>query len=454
MHFDDFLIENNIMKPYAARRAKVLAQMQAQGGAAAIIATAPEQVRNSDCDFPFRHDSNFHYLSGFNEPHSVMVLIAPQNGKTETLLFCREKNLEREIWDGFRYGPEAAREQFGFDAAYPICALDSEITRRLPHIPTLYHALGSGPQDTRMAGWLQTMRQESRNAPQTCRSLGLLLDEMRLFKDESEIITMRRAGQISANAHRRAMQKTRPNMHEYEIEAELLYEFRRNGAQAPAYNPIVASGANACVLHYSANNALCKDGDLLLIDAGCEFDSYAADITRTFPVNGRFSGPQKDCYQLVLAAQQAAIDQAMPGRAYNAVNDAAVRVLAQGMLDLGLLDAGKVGNVDDVIEKKAFRQFYMHSTGHWLGMDVHDVGDYRSGIAPEGGERAHRVLQAGMVLTVEPGLYVRPGDGVPEAFWHIGIRIEDDVLITAEGQEILSIAAPRSVAEIETLMQG
>jgi Xaa-Pro aminopeptidase len=441
------------MKPYAARRANVLAQMHAMGGAAAIIATAPEQVRNNDCDFPFRHDSNFYYLSGFEEPSSVIVLIASPNGKTESLLFCREKNPEREIWDGFRHGPQAAQEQYGFDAAYPICELDHQITTRLATLPALYYALG-GPQDARVTGWLHTMRQNSRSAPHTCHNLANLLDEMRLFKDESELATLRRAGQISANAHIRAMRSTRPNMHEYEIEAELLYEFRRNGAQSPAYTAIVASGANACVLHYSANNALCKEGDLLLIDAGCELNGYAADITRTFPVNGRFTGPQKDCYEVVLAAQQAALDQAMPGRPYNAMHDAAVRVLTQGMLDLGLLNSAKVGSLDDAIEKKAFRQFYMHGTGHWLGMDVHDVGDYRTGTAPEGGERAHRLLQPGMVLTVEPGLYVRPAENVPEAFWHIGVRIEDDVFITPTGHENLSQAAPRSVAEIEAIMQA
>ncbi len=441
------------MTSYAARRAALLAQIQIPAGSAAIIATAPEQVRNNDCDFPFRFDSNFFYLSGFTEPHSVMVLIAHPNGRHESLLFCREKNVEREIWDGFRYGPDAAREQFGFDAAFPIDTLSAEVTRRLGHLSTLYYPFGS-LIEREIPGWVQSMRQQTRLAPGSLRDVNVILHEMRLFKDESEIITMQKAATISAAAHKRAMQMTRPNMFEYQVEAEILYEFRRQGSPAAAYNSIVATGANACVLHYIGNAALCKDGDLLLIDAGCELDGYASDITRTFPVNGRFSGPQKDCYQLVLAAHHAAIEQALPGRNYSDMNDAAVRVLAQGMLDLGLLDAGKVGLLDDVIEKKAYRQFYMHSTGHWLGLDVHDVGDYRTGPIVEGSEREYRALQAGMVVTVEPGLYVRPSEGVPEAFWQIGIRIEDDILITADGQRNLSDAAPRTVAEIEAIMQA
>jgi Xaa-Pro aminopeptidase len=440
------------MKSYAARRARLLAKMQAQGGAVAIIATAPEQVRNSDCDFPFRHDSNFFYLSGFPEPHSVMVLIAGADGKHESLLFCREKNVEREIWDGFRYGPDAARDHFGFDAAYPIDALDAEITRRAAKLPTIYYALGSR-LEAQVSGWLHTMRTQSRSAPQTCIDIGLLLNDMRLFKDADEVATMSRAAQISADAHMRAMRTICPGMNEYQILAEIEYEFRKNGAQYPAYTPIVASGGNACILHYIANNAVCKDGDLLLIDAGCELDGYAADVTRTFPVNGRFSGPQRDCYELVLAAQQAALGKALAGLPYHAMNDAAVRILAQGMLDLGLLDGGKVGGVDDVIEKKAHRQFYMHGTGHWLGMDVHDVGDYKNGPAPGGGERAERLLEAGMVVTIEPGIYIRPSEGVPEAFWNIGIRIEDDILITPDGHLNMSEAAPRAIDEIEALMK-
>jgi Xaa-Pro aminopeptidase len=293
-------------------------------------------------------------------------------------------------------------------------------------------------------------------APAAAIDLVPLLDEMRLFKDAGEIATMRRAAAISAGAHRRAMRAVRPGMREYEIEAELLHEFRRHGAQSPAYPPIVAAGANACVLHYFANDALCRDGDLLLIDAGCELDSYAADITRTFPVGGRFSGPQRDLYELVLAAQAAALEHVRPGRRYQDGHDAAVRVLTGGMLALGLLDRDKVGSVDDAIAAKAFQRFYMHSTGHWLGLDVHDAGYYRDvQAAPdEQGQRPYRILRPGMTLTVEPGIYVRPAEGVPEQYWNIGIRIEDDVAVTPDGHTVLSADAPKTVAEIEAEMRA
>jgi Xaa-Pro aminopeptidase len=448
------------MSSFRARRDQVLNHMQQQGGGAALLRTAPEQVRSNDTDFPFRHDSDFYYLSGFTEPHSALLLIAKPDGTQESLLFCREKNPEREIWDGFRHGPEAAREQFGFDRAWPIEALAEQLALHLADLPALYYPLATRPDvrpearlDTLVAGAIQAVRAQRKSPPATCHDLAHLLAEMRLFKDPSEIELMQRAADISVAAHLRAMRATAPGRREYEIEAELLYEFRRGGAQFPAYAPIVASGANSCILHYGINNGLCSDGDLLLIDAGCEFDGYCADITRTFPVNGRFSGAQKDCYQLVLAAQQAAIAQAMPGRPYNAIHDAAVSVLAQGMLDLGLLDANKVGTLSDVIEHKTFRQFYMHGTGHWLGMDVHDVGDYRAGSPRADGERAHRKLEAGMVLTVEPGLYVRPAEGVPEAFWQIGIRIEDDILITPDDQHNLTGALPVTVEQIEAVMR-
>lgn len=441
------------MKSYAARRARLLAQMDAQGGGAAIIATNPEQMRNHDSTFPFRYDSSFFYLSGFPEPESVILLIAEADGKHESLLFCREKNIEREIWDGFRFGPDAARDHFGFDAAYPIAALDEEVVRRCAKLPALYYPTGSN-LDAQVSGWLQAMRGQYRQAPRASHDLNALVGEMRVIKDADEIATMQSAAQISAEAHMRAMRFIKPGMNEFQVEAELLYEFRKNGSQYPAYTPIVASGGNACILHYMANNAVCKDGDLLLIDAGCELDGYASDVTRTFPVNGTFSGAQRDCYELVLASQQAALDQAKAGLPYHAMNDAAVRVLAQGMLDLGLLDGGKVGSVDDVIEKKAHRQFYMHGTGHWLGLDVHDAGDYQPRPAPGGGERSERLLEPGMVVTIEPGIYVRPSEGVPEAFWNIGIRIEDDIVITADGNLNLSAACPRSIAEIEALMKG
>ena len=438
-----------MMANYAARRAALMAQMLP--GSVAIIATAPEVPRNSDCDYPYRHDSYFYYLSGFTEAHSALALVAASaTAPARAILFCRAKNTEREIWDGFRHGPEAARVTFGFDAAFPIEELDVEMARLLADAPALYYALG-GSLDTQVKLWLQQVRQKARSgitAPASAHDIGGMLDAMRLFKDSEEQALMRRAADISSAAHARAMRATRPGLHEYAIEAELLYEFRRNGAQFPAYSSIVAGGANACILHYSANNAVLNDGDLLLIDAGCELDGYASDITRTYPVNGRFSGPQKALYELVLAAQQAAFDVIRPGSAQSAIHEAAVQVLAQGMLDLHLLDRQQHGSVQDVIADKSYLPFYMHGTSHWLGMDVHDVGAYRNTSAAG---KPWRALEAGMVLTVEPGIYVRPGPGVPEQFWHTGIRIEDDVLVTPQGHEIFS-TAPKSIAEIEQLM--
>jgi Xaa-Pro aminopeptidase len=444
------------MKSFAARRASLIAQMQAKGGGVAIIPTAPEATRNSDVEYPYRHDSYFYYLSGFTEPEAVIVLVA---GKTvQTILFCREKDVEREIWDGFRYGPEAARETFGFDAAFPIGTLDVGMPKLIANAPALFYPLtGNAKLDAQVQTWLTAVRQQARagvTSPTTMHDVHRLLDEMRLVKDEDEAATMARAASISAAAHARAMRITRPGMHEYQIEAELLHEFRVNGSDFPAYTSIVATGANACILHYRAGNAVAKDGDLILIDAGCEFDSYASDITRTYPANGKFSGPQKELYEIVLTAQAAAIAEARPGKRFMDGHDAAVRVLAQGMLDTGLLDKNKVGSLDDVIAKGDYRQFYMHRTGHWLGMDVHDVGEYRESASASGeDERPWRVLRPGMALTVEPGIYVRPASGVPEQYWNIGIRIEDDVLITDQGCDVLSIDAPKTVADIEALMK-
>jgi Xaa-Pro aminopeptidase len=440
------------MNDFAARRARLCAQMQP--GAVAILPTAPEAMRNSDTDYPYRHDSYFYYLTGFTEPDSVLVLVAAK-GETpaQAILFCRQKNLEREIWDGFRHGPDGAKAAFGFDAAFPIEDLDGEMARLLANAPAAWYALGhSATLDLQMKTWLQNVRRQARSgvtAPTVAHDLFALLDEMRLFKDDGEQALMLRAAVISAGAHERAMRFSRPGVFEYEIEAELLHEFRRSGAQAPAYTPIVAAGANACVLHYNANRAQSRDGDLILIDAGCELDSYAADITRTYPVNGRFSAPQRTLYELVLAAQAAALAVVRPGTVYTDIHDAAVKVLAQGMLDTGLLDKAKFGSADDVIAERAHQQFYMHGTGHWLGLDVHDAGAYRD-VHAEG--KPSRQLQPGMVLTVEPGIYVRPAEGVPEQYWHIGIRIEDDVLVTPQGHSILSDDAPKLVADIERTM--
>ena len=441
------------MSAFAARRARLCAQMLA--GAVAILPTAPEAARNSDSDYPYRHDSYFYYLTGFTEPDSVLVLVAAHGAQAaQSILFCRQKNVEREIWDGFRHGPDGARAAFGFDCAFPIEELDGEMARLLANAPAAYYALGhSAALDMQMKTWLHNVRRQARcgvTAPGVAHDLLALIDEMRLFKDDGEQALMRRAAEISARAHERAMRASRPGMFEYEIEAELLHEFRRKGAQSAAYTPIVAAGANACVLHYHANQAQSRDGDLVLIDAGCELDSYAADITRTYPVNGRFSAPQKRLYELVLAAHAAALAAVQPGRRYSDIHDSAVAVLAQGMLDVGLLDKALYGSAANAIAERAHLQFYMHGTGHWLGLDVHDVGAYRD-VNAEGKPSRH--LAPGMVLTVEPGIYVRPAAGVPEQFWHIGIRIEDDVLVTPGGHSVLSDGAPRTIADIEQTMQ-
>jgi Xaa-Pro aminopeptidase len=427
---------------YAERR-RLLAERMQTG--VAVIPTAPERPRNRDSHYPYRYDSYFHYLTGFGEPEAVLVLVAGPEPKS--ILFCREKNLEREIWDGFRYGPEAARDAFSFDEAHPIGLLDEMMPKLLADQPSLYFHLGADRSwDARAVCWLGEVRAEVRNgvtAPAAIQDVRVLLDEMRLIKGAEEIATMRRAAEISAAAHRRAMQHVRPGHYEYEVEAELLHEFRRHGSPAPAYSSIVAGGANACVLHYVDNGALLRDGDLLLIDAACELGGYAADITRTFPVNGHYSAAQKDIYEMVLAAQAAAIGAVMPGANWDDPHQAALKVLAQGLIDFGLC----AGSTDAVLESGDYKRFYMHKTGHWLGMDVHDVGDYK-----RGGQ--WRNLEAGMVLTIEPGCYIRPAEGVPEYFWDIGIRIEDDVLVTAQGCDVLTAAAPKTVDEIEAAMRA
>jgi Xaa-Pro aminopeptidase len=424
------------------RRLQLARTMQA---GVAVVPTAPERVRNRDTHYPFRFDSHFWYLTAFPEPEAVLVIVAGESPRS--ILFCRERSDERAVWDGFRYGLDAARERFGFDAALPIAALDQEMPKLLADQPALYYPLGADAAwDARTVKWLNAVREQARAgvaAPERVHDVRVLVDEMRLIKDRDELATMRGAAAISAAAHRRAMLSTRPGRLEHEIEAELLYEFRRRGAQFPAYSPIVAGGANACVLHYVFNDAELHDGELLLIDAGCELQGYASDITRTFPVNGRFSGAQREVYELVLAAQHAAMQKVRIGNAWNEPHDAAVRVLAQGMIDLKLV----AGPLDAVLEKETYKRFYMHRTGHWLGLDVHDAGDYkRSG--------AWRDLLPGMVLTVEPGIYIRAAADVPEALHDIGIRIEDDVLVTEGDCEVLTAAAPKAIADIEALMRS
>jgi len=426
---------------YRGRREKLARAMQS---GVAVVPTAPERVRNRDSHYPYRFDSHFYYLSGFAEPESVLVIVAGDTPRS--LLFCRNQDEEREVWDGFRYGPQAAKERFGFDEAHPIGKLDELLAGLLENQPAFFYPVGADPEwDARAMRCLNAVRARARAgvaAPERMQDVRALIDEMRLVKDAQELALMRRAARISAAAHRRAMQVARPGRNEYEVEAELLHEFRRNGAQFPAYSPIVAGGANTCVLHYIANDALLRDGDLLLIDAGCELDGYASDLTRTFPVSGRFSGAQREVYEIVQAAQAAAMDKVRPGNAWNEPHDAAVRVLAQGMLDLGLLK----GALPEILEKESYKRFYMHRTGHWLGLDVHDSGDYKR-------QGAWRALAPGMTLTVEPGLYIRAASDVPQRLHGIGVRIEDDVLVTDKGCEVLTAEAPKSVEAIEALMR-
>ncbi|NDC61820.1 MAG: M24 family metallopeptidase [Betaproteobacteria bacterium] len=455
---------------HAQRRAALAAQLGA--GGTAIIPTAPERARNRDSDFPYRHDSYFFYLTGFTEPNAWLVI----NANGHSTLFCQPKDLEREIWDGIRLGPEAAPAALGVDQAHSVGELHKELPKLLENQSTVWFPFATHQAlAAQVEAWLTQVRARVRSGvscPTSQQDLCSLLDEMRLLKDTQEQDTMRRAAHISAGAHIRAMQtcarmlRARQDVREYHLEAELLHEFRRHGSPFPAYSSIVAAGANACVLHYRADAAPIRDGDLVLIDAGCELDGYASDITRTFPANGRFTGPQKDLYQVVLAAQQAAAGATQSGARFNHPHDAALRVLAQGLLDLALLNPDKHGSVEDVLEQKAYFPFYMHRTSHWLGMDVHDCGSYVEPGEPNTEPakpdpltgnlvqaRPSRVLHPGMVLTLEPGLYVRPAGDVPEAFWHIGIRIEDDAIVTTNGCELISRDVPVDIAEIEALMR-
>ncbi len=454
---------------YAARRARFAAALGAEG--IAIIPTSPERPRNRDSDYLYRFDSYFHYLTGFAEPNATLVI----TGDGKATLFCAPKDMEREIWDGFRLGPTAAPAALGIDAAYACAELDALLPKLLENKAAVYYpfAMHSG-LETQVDGWLSKVRARVRYGalcPEIQRDACAVLDEMRMIKDVSEQATMRRAAQISAAGHIRAMQRSAQmlregkDVREYHLDAELLHEFRQQGSQYSAYSAIVAAGANACVLHYRADAAQVKSGDLVLIDAGCELDGYASDITRTFPANGKFTGPQRALYDIVLASQEAAVAVTKPGARFIDPHEAAVKVLAQGMLDVGLLDKNKVGSLQDVIEKRAYFDFYMHRTGHWLGMDVHDCGSYNElsevGNATQRTDplsneiitsRPSRILRPGMVLTIEPGIYVRPAAGVPEQFHNIGIRIEDDAVVNDTGCELISRGVPVRVSEIEALM--
>lgn len=413
----------------------------------AIIATSPVAMRNRDADYKYRADSSFFYLTGFAEPEAVAVIETfdtEEEGYSYSL-FCRERNREMEIWNGYRAGIDGAIQDYDADEAYAIDLLDEEILEKLQNKDQLFYRIGQHAEfDARVAKWIATASGESRrgtSAPAQVIQLDRIVDEMRLHKDENEIELMQLASDISAEAHTLAMQKVRPGMMEYALEAELNYVFGKNGC-VPSYNSIVGGGENACILHYVENDKELKDGDLVLIDAAAEYQLYASDITRTFPVNGKFSPEQKALYNVVLDAQIAAINAVQIGNSYKEPHNVAVRILVQGLLDLGLMQ----GNIDDIIEKEAFRQFYMHGTGHWLGMDVHDVGAYKV-------DGEWRSYEEGMVVTVEPGLYIAPDDETVDAKWRgIGIRIEDDVVATANGPLVLTAKVVKTVEEIEALM--
>ena len=455
---------------YAKRRATLAAQL-GKGGIA-IIPTAPEQQRNRDSDFLYRADSYFYYLTGFAEPHGWLVV----TGDGKTTLFCNAKALEREIWDGIRLGPQAAPDVLGVSDAFSVAELDAQMPKLLDNRSVVWFPFATHKAlETRIDSWLGCLRARIRYGamcPDQQRDVCTLLDEMRLIKDASEQGTMRRAAQISAGAHIRAMQlsakmlRDGKQVREYHLDAELLHVFRLHGSQYPAYGSIVASGANACILHYRADASPVRSGELVLIDAGCELDGYASDITRTFPANGKFTGAQRELYDLVLASQDAAVAATKAGARFTDPHEASVKVLAQGMLDVGLLDKNKVGSLQDVIDNRSYFQFYMHRTGHWIGMDVHDCGAYlepsqlgQSSTRKDALtgdtiiDRPARILHPGMALTIEPGIYVRPAPGVPEKFHNIGIRIEDDAIVTDKGCELISRGVPVKADEIEALMR-
>ncbi|ERH52755.1 proline aminopeptidase P II [Ectopseudomonas chengduensis] len=428
---------------YARRRKALMAQMEPNS--IAILPAAPVYIRNRDVEHVYRQDSDFQYLTGFPEPEAVMALI-PGREHGEYVLFCRERDPERELWDGLRAGQDGAISQFGADDAFPIGDIDDILPGLIEGRERVYYAIGSNQEfDHRLMEWVNHIRAKARQGampPNEFVALNHLLHDMRLYKSATEVKVMKEAAEISARAHIRAMQASRAGLFEYHLEAELDYEFRKGGAKMPAYGSIVAAGRNACILHYRENDAALKDGDLVLIDAGCEIDCYASDITRTFPVSGKFSPEQKAIYELVLKANEEAFKFIAPGRHWNEAHEATVRVITAGLVELGLLE----GDVDELIASEAYKPFYMHRAGHWLGMDVHDVGDYKVG-------GQWRVLEVGMAMTVEPGIYIAPdNDKVAKKWRGIGVRIEDDVVVTKTGCEILTNGVPKTVAEIEALM--
>ncbi|WP_324732336.1 Xaa-Pro aminopeptidase [Pseudomonas paeninsulae] len=428
---------------YVRRRKALMAQMEPNS--IAILPAAPVYIRNRDVEHVYRQDSDFQYLSGFPEPEAVIALI-PGRAHGEYVLFCRERSPERELWDGLRAGQDGAISHYGADDAFPIGDIDDILPGLIEGRERVYYAMGTNQEfDRHLMEWINVIRSKARQGaqpPNEFVALDHLLHDMRLYKSTNEVKVMKEAAQISARGHVRAMQASRAGLHEFHLEAELDYEFRKGGAKMPAYGSIVAAGKNACILHYHENDAPLKDGDLVLIDAGCEIDCYASDITRCFPVSGRFSPEQKAIYELVLAANEEAFKHIGPGKHWNEAHEATVRVITAGLVELGLLH----GEVDELIASEAYKPFYMHRAGHWLGMDVHDVGDYKIG-----GE--WRVLEVGMAMTVEPGIYIAVNNTNVAKKWRgIGVRIEDDVVVTKSGCEVLSLGVPKTVAEIEALM--
>ena len=429
-------------KEYAKRRLQL---MEIAGEESVIIVrAAPQKIRNNDAHYPYRQDSDFLYLSGFSEPEAMMVLL-PESKGGHSILFCRERDPQREMWDGLMVGTEGAVEQFGFDEAFPISEMVEVLPGLLHGRERIYYDLGKDPEfDQRLIGWMNEFRSKTRKkflAPDEIIALSHSLHEMRLFKSRTEITTMRKSARVAAEAHQRAMQVCKPGMNEAEIHAELLHTFTRHQCEA-SYVPIVGGGANACVLHYIANRDPLNDGDLLLIDAGAEYDGYASDITRTFPVNGKFSGPQKDLYEVVLAAQHKAIEEVREGTPWEQVHETAVQVATEGMIELGILK----GDIDQILEEEQFKDYYVHNTGHWLGLDVHDVGEYEI-------DGHSRVLEPGMVLTVEPGIYIPQKAVAVDEIWRgMGIRIEDNVVVTRGEADVLTNSICKDIDEIEKLM--
>lgn len=430
-------------REFARRRRELMAIMAANS--IAVVPAAPERVRSRDTLYPYRQDSDFYYLSGFEEPEAVLVLV-PGRKQGQFIVFCRERDRAREIWDGFRQGPDGVCENYGADDAFPIGDIDEILPGLLEGRDRVYYAVGKDQHfDSRLMEWINNIRRRTRSGaspPAEFVDLDHLLHELRLFKSTTELKAMQKSAKIAARGHVRAMKSCKPGMYEYQLQAEIEHEFAKAGAKAPAYGSIVGGGGNACVLHYVENNARLNDGDLVLIDAGCELDYYASDITRTFPVNGKFSPEQKAIYEIVLEAQRVAIDAAVAGNHWNVPHDVSLRVIVEGLIDLGLMK----GAVDDIIDRGTYTDFYMHRVGHWLGMDVHDVGDYKV-------DQHWRLLEPGMVMTVEPGIYISPGNRKVAKKWRgIGIRVEDDVAITTRGSQVLTGDVPKAIDDIEALM--